>query len=114
MEIVINRCYGGFGISTEAVKELRKRGNKAALKIVLKGERYEGGKGDINDYDGNNYDDIPRDDKDLIKLLKEWGSKKVSGNCAELDIVKIPNGIKWEIDEYDGMETVEEKHRSWC
>jgi len=112
MEIVINRCYGGFGISTQAVKELRKRGNKEALKIVLKGEHYDK-TGEVSDTDFNNYS-IPRDDKDLIKLLKEWGSKKVSGTFAELEIVKIPNGIKWEIDEYDGMETVEEKHRRWC
>jgi len=44
--------------------------------------------------------------------VKELG-KKSWGRCAELKIVEIPNGIEYEIDNYDGVETVHEKHRSW-
>jgi hypothetical protein len=111
-KIVINGCYGGFGVSTEATKKLRKRGNKYALKETLPGERYSGG--ELSTHDFNAYlNDIPRDDPQLVSLLREWGSKRVSGEYACLYIVEIPNDVEWEIDEYDGMESVEEKHRSW-
>jgi hypothetical protein len=36
-----------------------------------------------------------------------------SGGFASLKVVEIPDGIEWEIDEYDGKETIHEKHRSW-
>lgn len=53
-----------------------------------------------------------RDDPDLIKVVEELGVK-ANGSHAELEIVKIPDDVDWVIGEYDGMETVEEKHRSW-
>lgn len=53
-----------------------------------------------------------RDDPILIKVVEELG-KEANGRCAELKIVEIPDGVEWEIDEYDGVESVEEKHRSW-
>jgi hypothetical protein len=56
--------------------------------------------------------DLKRDDPILIQVVKELG-KEANGSCAELEIVEIPDGINWEIDEYDGMERVEEAHRSW-
>lgn len=56
--------------------------------------------------------DIPRDDPDLIKIVKELG-EKANGSCASLKIVEIPDNMEWEISEYDGFESVEEKHRSW-
>lgn len=57
-----------------------------------------------------------RADPDLIKVVEELGSghrKGASGKCADLVIVEIPDGIKYEIDEYDGLETIREQHRSW-
>ncbi len=56
--------------------------------------------------------DIKRDDEELINVVKELGSK-ANGKCAKLSIVKIPSHIEWEISNYDGMETIEEKHRTW-
>lgn len=55
---------------------------------------------------------IPRDDPTLVQVVKELG-KKANGKFADLKIVKIPDGVEWEIDEYDGLETIDEKHRSW-
>ena len=56
--------------------------------------------------------DVKRDDSILIKVIKELG-KKADGKCAKLSIVEIPDDVEWEIEEYDGVEKVVEKHRSW-
>ena len=57
-------------------------------------------------------DDIKRDNKILVKVVKEL-KEEANGNCAELKIVKIPANIEYEIDNYDGMESIHEKHKSW-
>ena len=32
---------------------------------------------------------------------------------AELKIVEVPDDVVWEIDEYDGLESISEVHRRW-
>ena len=88
MKVVINRCYGGFGLSKKAVKDL--------------------GCESPYDYDDN------RTAPELIKLIEEKGSEYCSDNGAKLKVVEIPDDVDWYIDEYDGVETIEEVHRSWC
>jgi len=56
--------------------------------------------------------DKDRENPLLIKVVKKLG-KKASGFCANLKIVKIPDDIEYKIEEYDGLESVEEKHKSW-
>ena len=56
--------------------------------------------------------DIPRDDPDLLAVVEALGDA-ASGKVAKLAIVEIPDGVEWEIDEYDGLESIHEKHRSW-
>ncbi len=90
MKIVINTCYGGFGISDEALK------------------RYN----DITGKDIEWYGDLERDDVTLIKLVEEMGAA-VNDTFSNLKIVEIPNTVYWEIEEYDGKEWVAEKHRVW-
>jgi len=53
-----------------------------------------------------------RTDPDVIAVIEELGAK-ASDKYARIEIVEIPDGVDWEIDEYDGVETVHEKHRSW-
>ena len=53
-----------------------------------------------------------RTDPLLIKVIEELGDE-ASGSCAELRIVEIPDGIDYEIDEYDGLEHIAEVHRTW-
>jgi hypothetical protein len=53
-----------------------------------------------------------RSDPLLVQTVEELG-EKANGSCAELKIIEIPDGIEWEINEYDGMESVRECHRSW-
>lgn len=57
--------------------------------------------------------DIPRTDEDLIFVVESLGSQIASGRCAELKVVEIPDGVQYEIDEYDGLEHIAEVHRTW-
>lgn len=56
--------------------------------------------------------DIPRDDPDLIAVIEELGDA-ASGSHCRFSIVEIPDSVEWEIEEYDGLEWVAEKHRVW-
>lgn len=85
--IVINDCYGGFGLSDAAHAELQ----------VTPAEGYN----------------ISRDDARLIACIEKLGSEAASAPYAELKIVEIPDGVSWEIKEYDGNEWVAEAHRTW-
>jgi hypothetical protein len=84
-KIVINCCYGGFGLSEEGLKMYKK----------LKGLPENS-----NLYD----DEIPRYDKDLVKVVEILG-EKADSNYAKLEIVTI-KGIKYNINEYDGFESI--------
>ena len=79
LELVINACYGGFGLSEEACKM-----------IGL----------------DNRFDEIDRDDYRLVKAVHTLG-KKANGFCADLKIVEIPlEATDYFINEYDGAESV--------
>lgn len=54
-----------------------------------------------------------RADKVLVSVVEELGDK-ANGRCADLKVVEIPDGVEYEIDEYDGLEHVAEKHRTWA
>ena len=90
--IVINNCYGGFGLSERAQREY--------LKLA----------GVEQDY----YSDssIARDDPYLVKIVRELGMA-ANGPHANLKIVEVPGDVEWDIAEYDGVEWVAERHRTW-
>ncbi len=116
-EIVVNRCYGGFSLSKEAVMEY---GRLKGINIIVGHTNYRVNHYYIDSYDENNpnnnyfsYTDIERDDPDLVSVVKSLGDK-ANGELSNLQIVEIPKDCKyWEIDDYDGMESVVECHRSW-
>lgn len=130
MKVVINRCYGGFGLSNDAVIKLIEMKSKIIETSDLRSwssnpqlEVY-GGYKTIKGYDGiividdkvysvDRYGNEFRTHPDLIKVVEELGEEKASGQLAELEIIEIPDGIDWYIDEYDGVETIREAHRSW-
>ena len=56
--------------------------------------------------------DVDRDDPVLVQVVKEMGAN-AGGRFAALKIVEIPADVDWQIEEYDGMEWVAEKHRTW-
>lgn len=90
-KIVINACYGGFGLSDKALTRYAE---------------LTGTKEPVYSFD------ILRDDPALIQVIEELGTK-ANGDCAALDIVEIPDGVQWHIQEYDGVEWVAEDHRTW-
>ena len=85
MKVVINRCYGGFGLSEKAMKFLRV---------------------------GSEWPDIARNDPKLVECVEKLG-EEANGRYAELKVVEIPDDVNWKIGEYDGLEWVEEVHRRW-
>lgn len=119
-KVVINKCYGGFGISDEAFEKLLERKGIAfdrvepEVKSLISGVIYyaagHAGEEDhyISDYEF--YRD--RSDPDLIAVIEEF---KESANswASELGIVEIPDDVQWHIHEYDGIEHVAENHRTW-
>jgi len=142
MKIVVNKCYGGWGVSVEALKALYLMKSNAVKSTTIKeyygrnstkkwekdkaeylpiGDGIWAHKMDFNIwdektpnvlYDINNRSDEARTNNDLIELI-ENGKINVNGNYADLRVVEIPDNVEWEIDEYDGIESIHEKHRSW-
>lgn len=118
MKIVINRCYGGFGLSHHAFE----------LYLTLKGIPFETSEpairlwdlekdywkaGMVDEDEGYLYDrEIDRDDPVLVRVVEELG-EDASGRFAKLKVVDVPDDVKWCIDEYDGIEWVAEQHRTW-
>ena len=92
--IAICKKHGGFGLSE------------------LAQARYKELAG-VDTHDTQWYDrEIPRDDPYLIQTIRELGEAADSRFCT-LKIVEIPADVEWEIGEYDGLEWVAEKHRTW-
>lgn len=159
MKIVINKCFGGFGLSPLAVKRIADLQGRECYFFTNRGpdgeldfgkhhpvsmeqaakERHMWSAFDIpnpdetllsqenwhsmtdeekqasnEDYDNHSIDhrDIKRDDHFLIQVVEELG-EAANSHFAELKVVEIPDGVDWEIDEYDGSEHIAEKHRTW-
>ena len=89
-KIVINTCFGGFGLSEEAEAEYKERMG-------------------ITDPDWYYYD-LPRDCPVLVSMVENG---PVNGQYADLKVVEIPDDVNWFIYEYDGIEHVAERHRTW-
>lgn len=92
MKVVINNCYGGFGMTNAALEEYKSRR-------------------DITD-ENFWYYDIPRDCPVLVSMVEEQGSA-MNGEFSDLKVVEIPDDVEWYVEEYDGMEHVAESHRTW-
>lgn len=148
-EIVINNCFGGFGLSHKAVMryaelkgiklypffdDITKKvyGGRATLdnpevmvsyalvpedefkKVEaeeqakpISPERFE--KSNALYFSER---EIERTDPILIQVIRGLRGK-ANSRFSELKIIKIPNDVEWEIEEYDGSEWVAEKHRTW-
>lgn len=122
MKIVINKCYGCFGLSDAAIEHFLKLKGKTFQKMcsVFGGPDRLAQPGDsrFNVYymvDGKYFSDIEisRVEYDLIATIEILGSEAASGWASELKIIDIPDGTKWEVNEYDGLEWIAEVHKKW-
>jgi len=84
IEVVLNKCYGGFGLSEKALKLY---------------EHYSG-KTNVE------YDDIPRHSRHLVRVVKELGDE-ANKNWSQLSIETITPDSPYEIYEHDGKERIE-------
>jgi len=80
-KVVINSCYGGFGLSDKAIARLKELGLEFRWEY-----------------------DIPRHHPLLVQVVEELG-EKASGTYAKLEVVKI-NSKLYQVTEYDGFENV--------
>jgi len=116
IEVVINNCYGGFSLSRKAFLALRKLKQPDALKEPDYGEKYEDGsvRQSMGNLEGTGSfcSGIKRNDPLFLRVVRRLG-KKANGGCSSLKIIKIPAGVKWHVEEYDGNEWVAEDHRQW-
>ena len=89
-QVLINTCYGGFGLTKKASDRFNELSGKEVEYCF----------------------DIERDDPFLIQTFIELG-EKCNDIMAELKLVEFPVDVQWIIVEYDGVEHVAEKHRTW-
>jgi hypothetical protein len=122
----VNTCYGGFSLSEAAVVlyaelsgfplQVEKDGRYTTLEISHffktdkpvaelteqeRGETYY-----------SPHCEIKRDDPMLVQVVEQLGEDSW-GSFAQLKIVEIPDGVEWNIEEYDGTEWIAETHRTW-
>lgn len=135
-KIVSNQCFGGFGLSHEAImlyakyKGIKlyfwdnsnlfttyclrpKEEHDRYLELWHKSSLENRAKMNCANAGGHFSDsEIKRDDLTLISVITDLG-EKANADHAKLEIFEIPNSVKWHITEYDGYETIREDHRSW-
>lgn len=82
-EVVINQCFGGFGLSEEGMKLYHEKGGQ---------ERY--------------CHRMRRTDPILIEVVKELG-EKANKEYSNLSVEEIEDGYNYYISEYDGVESIQ-------
>ena len=92
MKVVINIVNGGFSLSQRA------KDRYAAIKGIAIDASSFVARMDIAS-------NIARNDPTLIQIVEELG-EAASGEHSLLKIEEVPDGVRFFIDEYDGMESV--------
>ncbi len=122
MKVVINKCYGGFGLSDAAVERCLELG--MVLTEYGPDGRYLNPDADFvrtkekfcgqSYYTCHDHKNLLRSDPRVVQAVEELG-EKADGFCAKLKVIEIPydGPAGWEVDEYDGMERVVPLHESW-
>lgn len=124
MKVVINKCYGGFSLSTKAVELCLSRGMtcttytpkgecinphadfvKGVSVLRSVGETY---------YAKRDSDKAFRTNPVVVGVVLELG-EDANGDHAKLRIIDIPFDTLegWGITDYDGIERIEEHHSTW-
>ena len=112
MKVVINREFGGFGLSDAAIKRYAEL---AGINLVAEKNAW-GSYSYYKDHvsEGTYFSDydIPRNDPALVQVIEELG-EDADGPSSFLKVVEVPDTVEWMIQDYDGVEWVAEVHRTW-
>ena len=108
MRVLISKDYGGLWVTkSDLLKYVKAKGwvplpDETSLNHlrVLDKDPVSGEEGDINCH----LTGICRHDPDLIAILEGQHGTKV---------VEIPDGVEYEIYDWDGVEQIHEVHRVW-
>jgi hypothetical protein len=100
-KVVVNGCYGGFGVSERGAEWLLANGANPD-KVTINRAGYEGGYVYV-------YVSLERHDPLLVRMVITLGSDAASGKHAQLYVHELVQPL-YRIDEYDGSESVEEPH----
>jgi hypothetical protein len=137
-KIVVNACYGGFGISAAGmlryaeIKGITLYPEPSEFSMMtyytvpaeqrtepLSSEQWQAATteqrmahNDVYSSQTLHCADIARDDPALVQMVEELGAA-AADHFAELRIADVPDDVKWTIEEYDGQEWVAEVHRTW-
>jgi hypothetical protein len=120
MKIVINTSHGGFGLSKQALEELIKHGVPVHKNTPDNVDEFyisdlSKSSHDITTLKGHSYyinADKHRTHFLLVQVVESLGVH-ANGRFANLKVIDIPSDVEYTIEEYDGMESIHEKHRTW-
>ena len=116
--VVYNACYGGFGLSAEAVRRYAEIAGITLYEHTddfftawyrVPREEYERLLA-AGDYEAANeayfsVSDMSRTDPALVQVVEELG-ERANDSFAQLFVAEVPAGTRYRIDEYDGLESV--------
>jgi hypothetical protein len=122
MKVILNRKYGGFGLSQKALERLKKQGwtvtnfkedhtpidRRADLLLKPKGTTYGHVSEEIlyvNWWKHQENSNEFRTRPDLIALIEKLGHD-ANGKHANLQIEQVDNDYYWEVKSFDGMEKI--------
>lgn len=117
-KIVINTCFGGFGLSEKAFEMLLNRKSIPFEKqdsgySLIGPDYYQPGHLGDKDYYISEYSYYEnRADSDLVAVVEEL-QKDANNWASELKVVEVPDDVEWHINEYNGLEHIAEDHRTW-
>jgi hypothetical protein len=119
-KIVINGCYGGFGVSEEGMRRYAEL--KGLPFYVWQDPKYSSdlfkmyftadpsGMTEIDNEFYRKYNlydrDLDRTDPALVQVVEELG-EKANGWAAKLVVEELAKGTLYRIEEYDGYESIE-------
>ena len=117
-KIVINKVHGGFGLSHEAILRYHElSGTKIYWQTMEPSSSWSPRIYylDPECTDANYWSDtdILRDDPVLVRVVEEMGGEAAGSQHAHLKVVRIPADVDWIVQEYDGLEWIAERHRTW-